>query len=487
MTENNTQKRYVGVKETLVYGIANGGQCIGYNLIRGQINIYLCYALGVEFKYVTLMMAFMTFWDAFNDPLMGSIVDKTRTRYGKLRPYLMFVPIPLGLMTVIFFGGATFLSGVDNAAVKTIYMFVTYFLWEFFYTIGDIPFWGLSAAISPNPEDRSRVIKSARLISGIIGGIPGIIMVAFIDLQKSGVLPFSLATLFLVFGILGGTIGMVLFSLAGFCTKERIVPTNDEPKLLDCFRYLIKNKPLLLLTISSLIGTIEGIGGNFTTYYYSFSLGIASLSLLAGLPGTIASYSTYAVMSKLERRWSSKQIVTRISLIHACVTVVVFLVGCRFYRNPAVIVPLLAIQGVSSSIGGSIKAVIPTKMIGETVDYMEWKTGERNEGMGFSILTFVGKLTGSLSTTIATALMPVLGFVQQTGENGDVLWHLPEEGPVNTRFWMWGLVTCIPTVLGLLALIPYKFYDLDKEKLETIQKEILERREKAALAEKEAE
>ncbi len=476
MTETK-QKRYVGVKETLIYGIANGGQCIGYNLIRGQINLYLGFALGVDFKYIAMMMGFMTFWDAFNDPLMGSIVDKTRTRYGKLRPYLMFVPIPLGIMTVLFFGGASFLDGVENDMVKVIYMFVTYFLWEFFYTIGDIPFWGLSAAISPNPEDRSRVIKSARLISGIIGGIPGLIMTLFIGLRDHGKIDIPLSTFFLIFGIVGGTIGMALFSLAGFCTKERIVPVNDEPKLLDCFRYLFKNKPLLLLTLSSLIGTIEGIGGNFTTYYYSFSLGFASLSILAGLPGTIAGYFTYAVMSKLEKRWSSKQIVTRISIFNAMVTVIVFLLGCRSYRDPSVIVPLLAIQGVSSSICGSIKAVIPTKMISETVDYMEWKTGERNEGMGFSILTFVGKLTGSLSTTIGTALMPVLGFVQQKGANGEILWDLPEGGPVNTRFWMWGLVTCIPTVLGLLALIPYRFYDLEGEKLRTIQEENRKRQE----------
>ncbi len=471
--ETTKQKRYVGIKETVLYGVANGGQCIGYNLVRGQMSMYLVTIMGVPAEVVTAMMFFMGFWDAFNDPLMGSIVDKTRTRYGKLRPYLIFTPIPLGIITVLFFGGAAFLEGVESTAARIVYMCITYFVWEFFYTIGDIPFWGLSAAISPNPEDRSRVIKSARLISGIIGGIPGIIVTVCIDLHDKGYLPFSLAQLFLILGIIGGTFGMVLFSLSGICTKERVAPTNEEPKLLDCFRYLFRNKPLLLLTLSSLIGTLEGIGGMFSTYFYSFSLGIASLSLVAGLPGTIASYATYAVMSKLERRWSSKQIVVRVALINAAVTVAVFLLGARHYNDAKVIVPLLAIQGISTSICGSIKAVIPTKMIGETVDYMEWKTGERNEGMGFSILTFIGKLTGSLSTTIGTALMPVIGLTQINAEE----WTLPASGADRTCFLMWALVTCIPTLLGLLSLIPYKFYDLEGEKLETIQREIVERRE----------
>lgn len=484
MTETVKQKRYVGIKETILYGVANGGQCIGYNLVRGQMSLYLVTIMGVPAQVVTAMMFFMGFWDAFNDPLMGSIVDKTRTRYGKLRPYLIFTPIPLGIITVLFFGGAAFLENVESTMARIVYMCITYFVWEFFYTIGDIPFWGLSAAISPNPEDRSRVIKSARFISGIIGGVPGIIVTVCIDLHDKGYLPFSLAQLFLVLGIIGGTIGMLLFSLSGICTKERVAPTNEEPKLLDCFRYLFRNKPLFLLTLSSLISTVEGIGGMFSTYFYSFSLGIASLSLLAGLPGTLAGFFTYAVMSKLEKRWSSKQIVTRVAFINAAVAVCVFLIGARDYKNPSVIVPLLALLGVSSSICGSIKAVIPTKMIGETVDYMEWKTGERNEGMGFSILTFIGKLTGSLSTTIGTALMPVIGLTQINADE----WTLPAEGADRTCFMMWALITCVPTVLGLLALIPYKFYDLEGEKLETIQRDIVARREKISEnATKEAE
>ncbi len=473
MSEEKKEMRYVGVKETLIYGIANGGQCIGYNMVRAQLTFFLVTVFGVPAQAVTMMILLMGFWDAFNDPLMGSIVDKTRTRFGKLRPYLMFTPIPLGIITVLFFGGPVFLGDTDSVVLKIIYMSVTYFIWEFFYTIGDIPFWGLSAAISPNPLDRSRVIKSARLISGIIGGIPGIIITVCVDLSRNEIIPLSLSQVFFILGILAGTVGMLLFSLSGICTKERVVQGNDEPKLLDCFRYLFKNKPLLLLTLSSLIATVEGIGGTFNTYFYTLSLGVNSLSLLVGLPGTIMGWVTYPLMTKLEKRWSSKQIVVRVSFIHAMVTLVVFLLGCRHYTNMAVVAPLLAIQGISGSINSSIKAVIPTKMISETVDYMEWKTGKRNEGMSFSILTFIGKLTGSLSTAIATAIIPLIGL-EKVGE--DMV--LAEGGDVNTKLWMWALITALPTCLGLFSLIPYKFYDLEGEKLDTIQREVEERREK---------
>ncbi len=476
MTETK-EKRYVGVKETIIYGVANGGQCIGYNMVRAQLTLYLVTVFGVPAKAVSLMILLMGFWDAFNDPLMGGIVDKTRTRYGKLRPYLIFVPIFLGISTIVFFGGAEFLKNVQNTWVKIVYMCITYFVWEFFYTIGDIPFWGLSAAISPSPIDRSRVIKSARFISGIIGGIPGIMITVCIDLSKNGVIPLDLAQVFMLLGVFAGTVGMFLFSLAGTMTKERVVQTSDEPKLLDCFKYLFKNKPLLLIVLSSVLATVEGISGTFSAYYYTLSLGIASLSLLAGLPGTICGWFSFAVMSNFEKRFSSKRIVIAATLINAATAVTVFLIGSKYYTNPKVIVPLLAVQGMITSFNTSIKAVIPTKMIAETVDYMEWKTGERGEGMSFSLLTFISKLTGSLSSAIATAIIPLIGL-QQVGQD----FVLDESSGINTKFWLWALMTAIPSVLGLIQLIPYKFYDLEGEKLATIQREISERRAENTIA-----
>lgn len=475
--EKTKEKRYVGVKETLIYGIANGGQCIGYNMMTAQRAFFLVSVFGVPEIVVSTMLTVMAFWDAFNDPLMGAVVDKTRTRYGKLRPYLIFAPIFLGITTVLFFGGPIFLTDSASRPMRIVYMCITYFIWEFFYTIGDIPFWGLSSAISPSPLDRSRVIKSARLISGIIGGIPGIIITVCIDLSRNGTIPLSLSQVFFVLSIIAGTFGMYLFSLAGTKTKERVVYVNDEPKLSECFAFLFKNKPLVLIMMSNLISVLGGIGGTFGVYYYYNALGVNSLSLLAGLPGTIMGWATYPLMALLEKRWTSRQIVVRVAFMNAGITALVFLLGSKHYTNMSVIVPLLMLQGVSGAINGSIGAVIPTKMISETVDYMEYETGKRNEGMAFSVLTFMGKLTGTLSTALGTALIPVVGLVR---DEATQMMVVSETSPINTKFWLWALITVIPAVLGLLALIPYKFYDLEGEKLKNIQTEVQRRREETS-------
>lgn len=200
---------------------------------------------------------------------------------------------------------------------------------------------------------------------------------------------------------------------------------------------------------------------------------------MAGIPGTVTGFLTYLFIPWFEKRLSSKQIVIGCSLANAALATIVFLIGAKFYTNPAVIVPLLAVQGIFTSIISSLKMVVPTKMIGDTVDYMEWKSGERNEGITFSLLTFISKITGSFSTGIATAIMPIIGL---QNINDELV--LMDSG-VNTRFWLWALITAIPAILGLIALIPYKFYDLDGEKLETIHREIKihrENRTKAATA-----
>lgn len=472
-TSATPEKRYVGIKEIACYGVACGGQNIGYNMVRSQLTFFLVTVFGIPSQAVATMIFAMGLWDAFNDPIMGSLVDRTRSRYGKLRPYLMIVPIPLGISTIVFFGGAKFLENVESIPLKIVYMCITYFVWEIFYTIGDIPYWGLSAAISPNPADRSKAITSARFVSSIIGGLPNLIIPICIDLSRNGKIPLQMNEVFLVLAILAGTVGMGLFSLAGFCTKERIVQTSQEPGIFDCFKYLFKNKPLLLLVTSSVLGTVGGIADTFTQYYYTFSLGMASLTLLAGIPGTVMGFFTYLLMPVIEKT-DSKKLIIRMTFMKAIVTTVIFLLGSRSYTNAKVIVPLLAIQGVFNSIFSSISMVIPTKMIGDTVDYMEWKTNERSEGMTFSLLTFISKLTGSLSTAIATAVIPLIGL-QQVGS--DMV--LAADTGVNTRFWLWGLVTAIPAVLNLISLVPYAFYKLDKNTLSTIHEDLRMRRESA--------
>lgn len=465
--------RYVSPKETLAYGFANSGQVFGYNLVAGgYLSLFFTKVFGIPAAAVSTMILFLGIWDTVNDPLMGAIIDKTRTRYGKLRPFLLLVPLPLAVTTILLFSGPIILADTKQTIIKIIYMYVSYFLWELFYTLGDIPFWGMSAAISPTPSDRTRCISSARFLSGIIGGLSTSILVLLMDFSENNIINISLPQVFCLMSVIAATFGMGLFSLAGFKCKERVIQSVKEPSVIEGFKVLIKNKPLLLIVCGNVIGTLGGLAGVFQTYYFAEVININSLFLIINLPGTIFGWVTYLIIPKLKKKLDNRQIVFLNGFTRVVVAAIVFLIGINSYSNVKVIIPLLLVQNLIFSFFNTINMVIPTEMIGDTIDYMEWKTGERNEGVSFSVLTFVGKLTGSVSTSVATAILPFIGLTYktvngvQTTVKGD-----------HTDLWIWAFFILIPQVLGLLGLIPYIWYDLTGNKLEKIRADLKEKHE----------
>lgn len=475
MKEAQKEIRYVGVKENLAYGFANAGQVFGYNLFAGgYLSLFFTKVFGIPAAAVATMILVLGIWDTVNDPIMGGIIDKTRTRYGKLRPYLLLVPLPLSIATIMVFAGPEILADAKSTAAKIAYMYISYFIWEFFYTLGDVPFWGMSTAISPSPADRTRAISSARFLSSIIGGLSITFLVVMMDLSNNGVWGLSLSQDFLILAVIAGTAGMGLFSLAGLKTKERVVQSEREPSVFSSFKVLFKNKPLCLIILGNVIGTLSGLAGVFETYYYSEVLNLNSAKLWITLPGTLFGFLTYLLIPKLKERFDNRQIILLNLVCRLVVGACVFVIGLGFYNKSVLGVSvLLMVQNFIFSFFNTVNLVIPTEMIGDTVDYMEWKTGERNEGVSFSVLTFVGKLTGSVATSIGTALLPVIGLVYQTTSAGESVAVKGER----TDFWIWALFIIIPQVLGLLSGIPYLFYDLRGEKLASIRKEMKERRE----------
>ena len=475
MSDSGKEVRYVGVRENLAYGFANAGQVFGYNLVAGgYLSLFFTKVFGIPEEAVATMILVLGIWDTVNDPIMGGIIDRTRTRYGKLRPFLLIVPIPLAIATIMLFAGPEILADTKSTVIKIVYMYISYFIWEFFYTLGDVPFWGMSTAISPSPSDRTRAISSARFISSILGGLSTTILVVMMDLSNNGAWGLTLSQDFLILAVVAAVMILGLFSLAGRKTKERVVQSVKEPSVLEGFKVMFKNKPLMLIIIGNVIGALSGLAGVFQTYYYSEVLNLNSAVLWINLPGTIFGFLTYLLIPKVKKKLDNRQIVMLNLVCRFVVGTLVFVLGLKFYNtNILVISILLMIQNFVFSFFNTINMVIPTEMIGDTVDYMEWKTGERNEGVSFSVLTFVGKLTGSVSTSLGTALLPVIGLTFTTNQAGESVTMKGE----HTDLFVWALFTCIPYLLGLLSIIPYLFYDLTGKKLDKIRADMKVRRE----------
>lgn len=468
------QKRYVGVKETLIYGIANGGQTMSYTFMASYLSYFFVNVFGIDPSAVAFMIFIVGIWDTFNDPLMGMVIDKTRTRFGKLRPWLLIVPIPLAIATCMLFAGPMFFQGTPGAAVqKVVYMYFSYIIWELFYTIGDVPFWGLSASISPNPADRTRVISSARFISAIIGGLPGIVVAPMIDLVKGGNTSMSMPQVFFILGLIMGVVGIGIFSIAGIFCKERVVQSIEEPTLMDGFRALVHNKPLLLIILSNILGCLGNIFDIFTNYLYIDVLGSATLGIIIGIPGMVVNFGSYALIPVLKKRMDNKQIFMFATVGKAAIHIGTFFVGIGCLHSVGLMSVILAVRGILYALFNAVTMVTPTEMIGDTTDYMEWKSGTRNEGVNFSILTFISKFTGSMSKSFGTLALKLIGY--QTAVTGSIVVQ-----SMRTQRGIWSMYTIIPGLLSLLGIIPFFFYRLSGKQLVEIREELEIRREKVS-------
>jgi len=466
------ERSYLGLKETVLYGVANGGQVFGITMVTTYVTYFLVNIFHIDTRYVSVMLFIEGMWDTFNDPLMGSIVDRTRTRYGKLRPYLLGVPIPHALMTILFFAGPLLIpSTSDKSPAKIIYMIVTYFFWEFFYTIGDVPFWGMSAAVSPNPADRTKAISSARLISSVIGSIPTIIIPILLDSTMASGGEANLKVTFFVLGTVTSVFGMGLFSLSGLFVKERVVYSTEEPSFRDCLNHIIKNPPLRLIILKEVIMAFSGVGGVFATFYYIDVLHFASASIVTMVPVAVVGIFAFMLIPFAKKHFNNRQLVITSSLFTALVNLLVYFAGLKSYTNTAVMIPLLMLNSGLPAIFSAIGAVIPTEMIGETVDYMEWKTGLRNEGVSFAVLTFIGKFAGAVSRSLGTALLPVIGY--KTSHTSAII----PQSPATMRN-IWFMFMAAPVLFRVLGTIPMFFYDLVGEKRERMLSDLAVRRAK---------
>ena len=474
------EKRYVGYGEALAYGFAAGGKAFVTTPTQsGYLSLFFTKVFGLPAGAVSFMMLLSGLWDAVNDPMIGSLIDKTRTGYGKLRPWLIITPLPFAVLTVTLFGGPSFLNGVDSVGVKIVYMYVSYILWELCFTFADVPFNGMTTAVSPLPRDRTRVISFSTFISGIVAGAAQTLLLSLMDASEKGLWNVSLRTVFLLIGVISAVFGGGMFSLAGIFTKERIVQSARQPSIIEGFRVLIRNKPLVLIVLSNMLMSAGGLYNVFTTYYFAEVLKLNSLKLLIDIPGGAVGIGTYPFIPAIKRRFDNKQLMVIHFISKAAIGVVCFFAGFRHYASKAVAVPVLMLLNIVISIVNTVKNIISTEMIGDTIDYMELETGERNEGVSFAVSSFFGKLTSSVSTSIATAVLPRIGLTYQT-VNGEQVSVKGEK----TDFYIWMFYVLVPQLLNALGVIPFFWYNLTGKRLADIRAQLAGRREEM-LAERE--
>ena len=301
MENSYENKQYLSKKETLIYGIANGGQVFGYSLVTSYLMYFYLNVFQVNAKIISAVFLIGGIWDIINNPLIGVFIDHKNNSLGKQTKVIKrFTPLQC-IVTILIFMGPLFVnSNSDTSYAKIIYLVLTYFLWEFFYSITDVAFGGLVAVISPNPKDRQKAISTSNICNQLSSSLVVVAVPIMLDISKSGKISISLETVFIIMGVLAGIIGVGLFSLSGYFVKERIKQTKEQQSIKEILYCVIRNKPLLLLLLSNLITSLSGIGEAFSTYYYLDVLGYASMSIIVAAPAFIISIFWIKQLRKLK-------------------------------------------------------------------------------------------------------------------------------------------------------------------------------------------
>lgn len=492
------QKKYLTIKERICFTIGAFGRSGIYTLMSMFTLVFFQNGAGLSLSQATTIILIGRIFDAVNDPVMGMIVDRTKSKWGKMRPYLLFAPIPIAITTILLFT-APFEQG-SNAAF--IWALITYILWGVAFTVQDVPFWGLSSVITPLENERTSFISTARLGSTFGGILPALLVPILYQSNLGYNKGFFISAL--IFAVLGCGLSILIF----FVSKERVPKMDHTPSFKETFVVLGKDKLLIIVIFAAVLGSTmvtanqcaDYIGNyliiqNHTDFSQIFDTGGALLPNVDAkaaydfwIPrGTIVTTLTVAigvgmvpamaVFPILRKKFSLKQIYIGSAALGLVVHALCYVIFAQDISNINIYILWIFLFLMGIPLG--IYNVITYALIADAVNYMEWKTGERHEGVCFSFQTFLSKVNAAVATFVFGQILGRSDFKAVDKSLVDIEGRqIFFEQSIETQKILLALVTIVPAVGFLLTIIPMLFNDFTGKVKENAQKELEEKREK---------
>ena len=442
MSDNLHEK--VRLPEKLGYSFGVLGQNIIYGFFTTYILVFYTDVFGITAASAGTLFMIVRLWDAVNDPVMGVIADRTRTRWGKFRPYMLWAPIPIAIVTTL-----TFFVPDASYGTKLAYAYITYIVWDLVYSVGDIPLWALTSAITRDTKERTGIITMARIFSIFGMAIPAIatipLMNAFGGGNSGG---YTRVAAF--YGVICAVTMMGIF----FSVRERVVHAAKKESIRESINVIIRNKPLILIMASSVItNSVVAFRQSILVYYATYNMNNSNIVPLL-MAVTLATMFLGMLLVPLITSLAGK----RNAYIFYGLGLALSSLGFYFsgYGSGKLILLWTLITGLFSG----APAVLESAMIADTIEYAEWKTGVRAEGVIFSTQTFMAKLSGALSGGLAGLILTIIGYVPNAVQAHRTLGGLH------------AMMTVIPAAAVLLGLIPILFYNITEKRHAEIVKEL---------------
>jgi Na+/melibiose symporter-like transporter len=487
------RKNYIPKKEFWIFAIGGLGQGMIYSMMSSYISDFYINVLQVPLVFVLLLMLIARFGDAIYDPFMGALIDRYTTKWGKMKPYIMFTALPIAVLTIFMFFAPPGLSLTE----KMVYATVIYVLWGVVYSVSDVPFWCLPNAMTPSPRERASAISIGRTLNGVGAAVPmGLfLLLGFVMPKLSTAKGIEMdKTIYTTMAIVCSIIGIALFVNSYFHIKERvIVPDKKRDKSEpSAFSRIIKCKPLVIIIIMGLLSSgrymMQAASVHVARYafYIGPSLdGLTDVAKSAAIKGSVSTVSTiFSVcsavgmfgamlfMPSLYKRYNYKQIVLATCIAGFVASVATSIIGALSIFTTAtylvyVCIPFIIIQCIPL---GALN-ITSYAMIGDSLDYLELKTGYRDNGLGSACQSFVNQFGNAIATTFIVLMYILININPSQMLNAEVVKAATELLP-KQRFAMFSLISIVPGISLLICAIPVFWYDLTGAKKEQITLEL---------------
>lgn len=463
-------KGYVPNKELFDFSVALGGQNANYAIVSGWLFYFCTNVLHISSVHVGIVMAIARIWDGVNDPLVGALIDRAPPKNGKkLHHYLGKLPVLIGILTVFLFVD----WGVGEVWAIT-FLLMAYVAYDMAYSFQDVALWGTLSLISPRSGERTRAAQwlniGAQAGSTLVGIIP-------ILMTLSSKIGMSERSLFFFCAVVFG-LGGELVSIMAVKTNERILhpPAKQKESVWSILKDLRHNKILICLIAGQILNglsiTVPWI--YFFKYCVSYTVGGRVMSgeevqvwygILSGFPGAIGLFVAAKLANKLGGM-KRTLVIAQVSSI--LMRVLSFFIGYDTLPKLVIVALLMA----ASSLPTGIMGIANRSLLCDSIDYVEWKTGRRTEGMVSSLQNFVAKIGSALQMLINGLVLGALGFdgsIEGIAGQPDVFYQ-----------WQWPLFILGPAVGALLYLIPVLMIRYSKEEKARVEKELENRRAEAS-------
>ncbi len=475
-------------KERNMYLVGLMGQNMIYNIITTGMAFYFQSIICLPAIAISTIMGIARIWDAVNDPMMGTIVDRTRTKYGKCRPYLFFVPGVVCITTILTFVNGIYTHAETESAGNLIIAWagISYILWGMTYTAGDIPIWGITSLMTESEKDRSKLLSIARVVGSLGGALVMLAVVPvsqtvgnmFTDVEYSKGQQYG----FLIVCITLTVIATFLFQCASFAKENVKQPSDEKIGFIQNVKIMWACKPFRRILISGVIKAptqlLSIVAMTLLSYYYGDNSASGQnympymLVLGGGMFGGM--FGSMTLVSKLCEKFEKKAVYNFCSVVGAIPFLLIFVAylidGTALYKPHwiAVLFVLFAIAGA----GTGISMVIQSIMIADCVDFDEHRTGYRPDGVFFSGQSFITKLGAGLSSFIQGIVFAAVGFSDAAMEecniilassSADDFMFATDPRFEAYRFGLFFLVSIPAAVSSILSVIPMRKYELTNE------------------------